>query len=105
MSPNSFAHAENTGKGSLLAKGMLPTRKCGLGPGGRFSMGARVTWISLSRVSPWLGGHHFNCDKAIDRLPRLRPHWGGGLLQLSTYGCHCCPIRLPEHDAETVRRE
>src|SRR6476660_7903539 len=43
MSPNSLAHAENTGKGSLLARGMFPIRKCGLGPGGRFSMAGLVT--------------------------------------------------------------
>src|SRR6266403_3188658 len=35
MSPNSRAQAEKTARGSWLAKGILPMRRCGFGPGGR----------------------------------------------------------------------
>src|SRR5690349_13862462 len=35
MSPYSLAHPVSTERGSRFASGILPTRKCGLGPGGR----------------------------------------------------------------------
>src|SRR6516164_10806302 len=35
MSPYSAAHLLNVSSGARPARGMLPIRKCGLGPGGR----------------------------------------------------------------------
>src|SRR5437660_7432754 len=50
MSPNSRAQPRNTASGSALASGMLPTRKCGLGPGGRFMFSLSRKTLRWNRV-------------------------------------------------------
>src|ERR1700686_532649 len=57
MSPNSRPHFEKTARGSRLAKGILPTRKCGLGPGGRFIKFSTKEYRVTSSVSPCTAKH------------------------------------------------
>src|ERR1700751_5974092 len=79
MSPYSLAHPVSTERGSRLANGILPTRKCGLGPGGRCCILCSVLTDCQSIV---FDGHSaLTASRLVGKMQREK--WSPGRRELS----------------------